>query len=228
MRHEEKAAGEVREELLQPGARLDVQVIGRLVEEEDVGRLEDGARQGDPHLPARRERRGRLCEIGPGEAQPGQHAVDAFVPRVVAARLQPFLQGVMLPQQGVHRGPCRVRTGFPQLLLQDGHLGQHGAPALEGALRLVPQGPAGKHDARLRNVGEPRVLFGDHRAGVRHGESGHDPHEGGLPAAVGPHQRDTRAAGDGEVHRFERLPLPEGDGDAREADEGHRGATATG
>ena len=113
---QEHAAGILREELLQPGARLDVEVVRRLVQEQDVGRLEDGARQGDPHLPARGERPLLFLEIRRGEAEPGEDAVDRLLPRVIPAGFQLFAQRVMLPQEGVPLG--RLRRQGPQALLQ--------------------------------------------------------------------------------------------------------------
>ena len=54
-RHQERARQRL-EEGLEPDDRFDVEVVRRLVEEEDVGTAEQHARHGDAHLPAAGER----------------------------------------------------------------------------------------------------------------------------------------------------------------------------
>jgi len=55
MGHEDKRAAIAREEVLQPGDGLDIEMVGRLVEQHQVGIADQPARQQDPALVARRE-----------------------------------------------------------------------------------------------------------------------------------------------------------------------------
>ena len=59
-----------REQLLEPLDRLDVEVVRRLVEEQQVGLRGERARQRGPRQLAARERRERPVEVGVGEAEP--------------------------------------------------------------------------------------------------------------------------------------------------------------
>ena len=40
------------EELLEPVARVEIEVIGRLVEQQQIGRAQQQLGEGEPHLPA--------------------------------------------------------------------------------------------------------------------------------------------------------------------------------
>ncbi len=186
MRDEKHSAAVVCEELLHPGAGLYVEVVGGLVQEQDVGSFQDGARQGDPHLPARGERGTGGIEVLRREPQPPQHPVDRLRARVVAAGLQPLLQLVMLPQQRIPLG--RLGGERPQALLQRGDLLQEHFPAGEGLLRLLAERTVRVHHSGLGHVGYPRILLRHHGAHVRDRETGHDAHERRLAAAVGAHE----------------------------------------
>jgi len=57
----------------EPKRALEVEVIGRLVEQQQVGLREQGGCERHPHAPAAREFRHRSVEIGGGEAEPGEN-----------------------------------------------------------------------------------------------------------------------------------------------------------
>ena len=52
MRHDDQRAGEIEQEILQPVDRFDVEVVGGLVEQEDVRLAEERLREQDLDLVA--------------------------------------------------------------------------------------------------------------------------------------------------------------------------------
>ena len=65
MRDDHGAAGELFERVLQRAERLDVEVVGRLVEQDQVAALLEGQREVEPVALAAREHAGRLLLVGP-------------------------------------------------------------------------------------------------------------------------------------------------------------------
>ena len=61
--------GTVDDEVFEPADRLDVEVVGRLVEEQYVGRLQQQFGQLDTHAPSSRELAGGAVEVGTLEAE---------------------------------------------------------------------------------------------------------------------------------------------------------------
>ena len=78
--------------VLEPLEGAQVQVVRRLVEQEEVRRGNHESRQRGPRLLAAGQRRGRARHVGEGEAEPGQRLVDALVERVAAKALEPMLE----------------------------------------------------------------------------------------------------------------------------------------
>jgi hypothetical protein len=63
VRDDDGRAGVGLEVLLQPLGRADVEVVGRLVEQDQVGLADQQLGQRDAHLPATRERQGALLVV---------------------------------------------------------------------------------------------------------------------------------------------------------------------
>ena len=81
---QDQGAGRGLEVALKPECRLQVQVVGRLVQEQQVGRREEQGGQGDAHAPAARQGvdgtlLGRLVEAEAGQdlGRPGRRALGA-------------------------------------------------------------------------------------------------------------------------------------------------------
>ena len=88
----------------QPIDRVHVQMVGRLVQQQNVGLLQDDARQVDARLFAAREQRERLRAHGCGDFQAVAHTVDLKITVVAAEELQTgFKLGVAFEQRGVFR-----------------------------------------------------------------------------------------------------------------------------
>ena len=110
MRRHQQAARSRFQELLEPDDRLDVEVVRRLVHQQDVGLSEQDARHRHPHLPPARER----SDIGVYplvvEAEPVQDLAGAALEGVAAEMLVLFLHDAEAFQRRVHvAGLRRIR-----------------------------------------------------------------------------------------------------------------------
>ena len=179
-------AGEFREMALQPGHRLGVEMVGRLVEQQHVGLAEQQAAQRHAALLAARE----LLDIGVGwrAAQRVHGDLDgaAEVPAIAGVDL--LLQLALLGDQLVHVG-VGVGEGVGHLLEARQHLGH-----LAGAIHDVAQHILGGVEARLllqqadlHTLGRPGL------AGVAVVAPGHDLEQGGLARAVEAEHADLGA-----------------------------------
>ena len=69
----------------EPVARVEIEVVGRLVEQQQAGLLQQQLRQRDAHLPAAGERLGRPLRVRLREAEAAQHRRDLQVDGVAVA-----------------------------------------------------------------------------------------------------------------------------------------------
>ena len=92
------------EERLEPDDRLDVEVVGRLVHQQDVGLAEEHARHRHAHLPAARKRADVAVDALVVEAEAMEDLARLALERV-AAEVLVFLLDLAEPLED--RGPCR-------------------------------------------------------------------------------------------------------------------------
>ena len=92
MADDHQGTGLADQVVLEPLDRLDVQVVRRFVQQQQVRLLEEHLAQGNPHLPAARVVRHEL--LGPlrGEADGGQQLVDAGIELIAMEALKSALQ----------------------------------------------------------------------------------------------------------------------------------------
>ena len=69
----------VDDEVFQPSDRFDVEVVGRLIEEQYVGRFQEQLSQFYTHAPSTGELAGRAVEVGAFEAQSEQRLLHVFL-----------------------------------------------------------------------------------------------------------------------------------------------------
>ena len=72
--------------LFQPVAGFEIEVVGRLVEQEQIGFLQQKFGEGDAHLPAAREFFGLTRPVVTMKAKAGEHLTDLRLKRVAIAR----------------------------------------------------------------------------------------------------------------------------------------------
>ena len=148
------APGVLGQESLQPLDRCQVEVVGRLVEEQQVGVLEQQPRERDAHHPAARELADVALHVGLGEAEAGQDAPRLGLQRPAAELLEPMLEPAVLVHQ------------LGQLVLGRRPRSQLGLDVPHPALDAAHRAGAGQHlgqDAAPRRLGHllAQVADGD-------------------------------------------------------------------
>ena len=117
VRDEHDRGVERDERLLEPLERLDVEVVGRLVEQQQVGLRGERAGQRAARQLAAGERRERAVEVGLGEAEAVDDGAGAVAPRVAAGGLEARLDaGVALdrPLVALRHQPARGAPARPR------------------------------------------------------------------------------------------------------------------
>ena len=204
------------ERLLEPLDGADVEVVGRLVEEDEVGIADHHPGQRGARLLAAAQRGWRLVPLSACEAQARERLVDTHVEVIAVARLEPLAElGVRGRRDGVGTGGL--------------HLGQLTFHALDidGARS---DGEADRLRAHERRV-EVRLLGeqADGQAATRHDLAGigliapgGQAQERRLAGAVDPDQADPIALGDGPADVIEDDEGADLAADGRQSQDGHR------
>ena len=112
--HQQGALELVDQPFLQPDDRFDVEVVGRLVEQQDIGVDGQDPGQGDAHLPAAAEGFDRPVEIVVREAETGEHRLGPGIEVIAAAMLEDLDDvAVALQQVGQFRHRPSARSSPP-------------------------------------------------------------------------------------------------------------------
>ena len=177
------------QELLQPVDRGEVEVVGRLVEEQQVRLGREDPRQLGAHAPSAGERPERLRELVRREAEASERDLDARLDVVSAEVLELRLQLSVAPHL----------RGVREVALELLHLGLHlGEPrdAAQGVLeqRLV----RGVRLRVLAREADARAPLDYELAGVRRHLAEDDLEERGLSRAVRTHHAHAVALVDAE------------------------------
>ena len=113
--------------LFEPVPRLEIEMVGRLVEQQQVGRAQQQFGQRQTHLPAAGERFGLSLVVGRLEAEALQHRRRFQLDAVAVAEPKPFLKIAVAAEHRVVFGLGNRRVAEP--LLERVHLGLDGAAA---------------------------------------------------------------------------------------------------
>ena len=215
MRGDEQRAAPPAEVLLEPLERVEVEVVGRLVEQQQVRIGDDQPGQRRPRLLAARQRGRRLRPLVAGEAEAGQRALDPLVERVAAEDLEPVQElGV-----GAARRPVPSRSIAGQPL---------GHPLEVGGARPDRRPQVRRGHERLvevRLLGEQpegQAALAMDLAAVGLVAPGGEPQQRRLAGAVRPDEADPVAERDRRVDRVEDDERADLAGDARQAQDAHR------
>ena len=197
--HDDHGALVGGQEVLEPPERLQVEVVGRLVEEQQVRSQQQQAGQGRPHAPASRELGERAMNRARFEPEPVEDDLGFRLEPVPAHCLEAMLHlavGVGEPGRGVgprHAGGERLelRLEPPDLVEAREGLREHGAIlAARDLLREIADG-------------DPGVLVDAPGVGLLH--AGQDAAQRGLARAVRAHEPDALAAPDAPRHAAQQL-----------------------
>ena len=212
--HEGLVAGE--DEALQPVETVEVQVVGRLVEEEHVEARQQGRRERHPgRFPARQGRRGLLGERSV-ESEVGQGGAEAGV-EVGAAEREPSVECPGIAVVGPGDPAARRVGGLGQLGLGGGHArtatDEPGDRLLGIAIGFLGQ----EAHRRLRRRAHDLAV-------LRCEPPGEEGQERGLAGPVGADEADALPGGDGDVDVDEHRCGPVGEAQAPGLDGGHAGS----
>ena len=202
----QRRAGELRQPRLKPHRRLEVEMVGRLVQQQQVGGGEQHGRQRHAHAPAAGERRdGAGLRVGV-EAEAGQDGRRPRGRRVRADRAQPLVDRA-------HAVQARVRVQLGEQRQALGVAGEHGVQQRLGAgRRLLP-------DLRHAGAGRDADL-----PAVDREVAGDGAQQGGLAGAVAADEADAAAWVDGQVRPFEQGAAADPQRDAGDREQAHVGA----
>jgi hypothetical protein len=209
MGHEHYGLVEFEKEFLQPGDGVDVQVVGGLVQEEEIGIIREGLGQKDPAF----QPRGKQSKLGIFiKTGPGDHGFDPLVKIPGAGCLQlvlnpfEFFQEVLVTATGEPHGQIMV---LPQ------------------QIQMLP--PAGSHDIIdrsrkivgdiLREQGNPDRTAFDDLPPVRRDLAIEHLQEGGLAGPVPAQQADPLALFNPERRAVQETRSAKTDGNIIDPDE---------
>ena len=201
VRDDDQTAAEVLEVILQPLHRRQIEVVGRLVEEEQRRIGQEERRERGPHPPSARELGERAVLLRDGEAEAGEHAARLRLERVLVVELQVMLQLARAIEQplhlrigGIDRGDVAVEP--VQLLAHLEEVAVRFERAIEHrALELLR--------SLLRQIAESGPLRQDARAALGRDLPEHDPQQRRLAGAVRPDERHPVARADHPVEIVE-------------------------
>ena len=208
---EQQRAATRLEVLLQPFDGLDVQVVGRLVEQQHVRLPEQDLGQLDAHVPALREGLRGAAELFVEEAQAQQRPAGLHLGRLRVAHFQAVMQaGQVLDQGGIGIGFV-VRAGL-QFARDARNLRFDRRRALESGHRLLQDRAAAVVFHDLRQVADREVLWLVHPPGGRALLVTDQFQDRGLPRAVLPDEADFVGLADMEIDLVQQDKTSIGDG----------------
>ena len=161
VRDDEHRAVPSVEPAFQPLHGVDVEVVGGLVEDEQIGAFkQQPAQQRAGLLPARKlgHRPVILVRL---EIEAGEHLLDAGFILIAPIQLELMLERAIALEGALEMG----RVGHGRL--EAGQLGLARAQIIKGAQHLFPQGALGVDGRLLRQEAQPQALRALHQAGRR-------------------------------------------------------------
>ena len=183
VRDQHERLGPLAQPLLEMLGGLDVEVVGRLVEQQQVRLLEQHLGQLEPAALAARQRLDRALEIGGGKAEVLRQRLDARLERIAA------LAAVALLQLAV----ARERLLVGEVALEREQLVVDGEQLLERLEHRVEDLAAAGELLRLLEVRHRQPARARHRAAIRLQAPVEQAQQRRLAAAVGPDEPDAVA-----------------------------------
>ena len=191
MRDEQQRARILAEPVLEPQHGVEVEVVGGLVEQQQIGAALQRLREVEPHAPAAGKARHRIAVARLGEPEAGQQHRGACARAVAADRLEAVMQIGQAP-----RRRARVRLGGGEARLRS--RAARGRRRARSRARSCPTGAvscatcAMVHDpGQIDAAGIRKELVADGREQAR------------LAAAVGADEAELVARVHGQVRAFE-------------------------
>ena len=211
MRHDDDRALIGAQIILQPLHGVEVEVVGRLVQQQQVGLCQQQLAQLQPRALAAGEGGNRLLILRGGKAQSGQHALQAGAPGVAVL----FLKAVGQARVFLRKARKALRVALMDLAHARFHLPQlflHAEGVLKAGLHLLPDGQRRGQVVQLRVVADAQPARHAQRAAVIVVLARENFQQRGLARSVAPHQAHAVAVLHGEVDSLEHFVHAEGFG----------------
>ncbi len=183
--------GLLQQVTLQPLDRLDVQVVGGLVQQQQVWFLEKDLAEGDAHLPAAGVIPHQLFSALRREPDGGQKLVDARVELVTVESFEPALEPAELVDQLVEMGGILRCLLGAHLILHLPLTVEHRGRLSEGLKQLLPDRAVGIHIELLLQVSDAGFTLAHHLATAGLFLACDQAHLCGLAGTIHTHQADA-------------------------------------
>ncbi len=202
MRDEHQGVRIIVQIFFQPVARFQVEMVGGLVEQQQVGFLQQQLGQRQPHLPAAGEFLRLPIPVFFAKSKSLQHAPHFSFNRVTIAGAKFVLQTVIAVG---HVGILRAgMIEFGDLMGERFQLAFHGMKFGKHRHAFGKHGAPGKREPILRQISCGRPLGDDERAVVEAVQAGENLHQRRLAGAVRAHQADAVVRRDQPVGVFKK------------------------
>ena len=213
MGDEEDRAGIGLEVLLQPADRVDVEVVGRLVEQQQVRLRHQRAAEQRAATPAA----GQLAHLTiRGKREPRHDELHFLLEPPPVALLERVLQ---VPESLEIRGGVRFSNACRRLVVfRDEAAERAEAVRHFGKHRTLPH-----HRDILVQPRDAQTRLAPDRAGIHGLIPGQDAEQAALPGTIASDEGDALAVVDLKVGVFEERQMPEREADALQRQKRHRG-----
>ena len=208
MRDHDERALPVQQRLLQPLDGFQVEVVGRLVQQQQIRLLEQQLRQQCARALAAAQMRQLLAVLILVEAQPAEHLADAHLVVIAAGHLEGGLRMAILVEQrgdSRHRRAARPRPG-------DAPTRPARRPGRAAGRRRVSIASCRVIVASrwrvLRQIADRQPALANDIAAGRWLGAGQNAQQGGLARAVRADHADAVACFDAEIHAAKTSSAP--------------------
>ena len=202
VRDQHKSVGIVAEIFLQPVAGFEIKMVGGLVQQQQVGLLQQQLDQRDAHLPAAGKFFGLPGPVFFSETQPRKHGADLGLDGVSVASGEFVLDALVALRDLRVLRRCVVELGHaPGQLF---HLLFHGAQLRKDRHALGEHGAPGERQPILRQISGADALGPADGAIVEAFGARQNLQQGGFAGAVCAHQTHAVARRDHPVRSFEQ------------------------
>ena len=186
----------------EPGDVLLVEVVRRLVENQDFGILQQELREQYLRALAARELVHLALEADIAQAEAARHLLDTRINGVVAARIQYILDSRRLLHHLIHF----LRRRLAHLVIEREHLLLQFRHVIEGRAQHLADGHARRQRSMLVEIAHFRAPRPLHGARVRRHAPRDDSEERRLALAVRPHEGHVFPFQQAERNILEDLP----------------------
>ena len=203
MRRDEHPAREPGQVLLEPQVRFEVEVVGRLVQEQQGRVPEQQPREARPHRPAAAELAHRPREVALLEPEAGEDRLRLVLPVVPTRGVQRHVELAETLQQPRLLRRVRLRR---QRLPRRGDVGHERDHLRAGVQHLLEERLAIERRRLLPEIADRHPAPRGHVPRVRRRIPRQDVHERRLPGPVRADQRDPVSGVHVEVEPTEQRP----------------------